>query len=137
MERTFNKCQQYTVALEVRTNARQTVIDVNSPLNGTNIVAVRTRRTKAGAKTLQGKSLVSDTNFDAAFLIVKGGSNEVVKIPLWHIEQASLQQPVSGFPLFLAGLDVSNSYVEVVEGVTLDAGNCFELTFEFYDTKKK
>ena len=137
MERAFNKNQLYTIAVEQKANSRNSTLETNSPLDGTNLVSVRTRRTKAGAKTLQGKNLIADTNFDAALVLKASGTTEVVKVPLWHIEQASLQTPHIGFPLYVAGLNVSTSYIEVGEGVTLDVGNFFELTFEFFDTKKK
>ena len=127
----------YTVAAEVKANNRLTTIDNNSPMSGAYIVSVRTRRTKSGAKTLQGKNLVSDANFDAAFLVLKKDTTtDVVRIPLWHIEQATLQNAALGFPIYAHDLNFTACVVEVVEGVALDTGNCFELTFEYFDKKK-
>jgi hypothetical protein len=137
MQKEFNKTQFYTVAVEIKANGRLTVIDQNSPLSGASIVSVRTRRTKTGAKTLQGKSLVNDANFDAAFLILKKDTTtEVIKVPLWHVEQASLQNPSEGFPIYANNLNFSACLIEIVETVTLDTGNCVELTFEFWEKKK-
>ena len=137
MQKEFNKTQSYTVAVEIKANGRLTVIDQNSPLSGAHIVSVRTRRAKTGAKTLQGKSLVNDANFDGAFLVLKKDtSTEVVKVPLWHVEQASLQSPAVGFPLYANNLNFSACLIEIVESVTLDTGNCVELTFEFWENKK-
>lgn len=138
MQKEFNKAQFYTVAVELKANGRLAIIDNNSPLSGAYIISVRTRRTKTGAKTLQGKDLANDANFDAAFLVLKKDTTtEVIKVPLWHVEQASLQSPAQGFPIYANDLNFSACQVEVVEGVTLDTGKCIELTFEFYEKKKQ
>lgn len=132
----YNKFKYYTTTVKVESN-RLMVIDTNSVLTGTHIEAVWTRRATAGAKSLQGESLVNDANFESAFLILKKDTQtEVFKVPLWHIEKASLVEPHKGFPIEGKDLNFSSCQIEVAENVTLDTGKVFELTFKFFELKK-
>lgn len=137
MDMEINKNKVYTFSTEIAgANAAQCFLDKNSPLTNVTLCTLRTRRASATMRSLQGKQIANNANFDAAFLVLKIKQTETVKIPLWHIEQASLQSPATGYPIFLSDVDFAQSFVEVQQGVTLDTGNVFELTATYYEPKK-
>lgn len=99
---------------------------------GAHVVCLRTRRAGANRKTLQGKNIVNDANFEAGSLTLKRKSVLLLdKLFLEHIERASLATPDKGYPIDLSDIDWQTSYIEVEEGVALNTGNAFELTISF------
>lgn len=141
MQKEFNKCKYYTVSpsLPATNPVRAINLDQNSPLNTAHVVSIRTRRSGTNVRTLQGKEIVSDAAFDAAFLVLKMDTQtEVMRVPLAHIEKATLTDPAQGFPVYAKGLNWNTCQVEVVEGVSLtaEAGKAFEFTLEYFELKK-
>lgn len=132
-----NKFRVTTVAFVVGSDRTiKFILDKTIPPEAT-LHAIRTRRAGANRKTLQGKSIVADTNFEAAFITLKKGTETVIDmLPLEEIEKATNVMPQLGYPIELSGIDWNVSYVEVAEGVALSAGNCFELTFTYSIPKR-
>ncbi len=132
----FNRNKIWTVTTKISGSARKYAIDNVNPLRDAQILSVRTRRSSATARTLQGEQIVNDANFDGCLLRLKFGTTEVVVLPLYYIERATLNDPATGYPLNISGLDLSLCEIEIVENVTLNTGNVVELVFE-YTTEKK
>lgn len=137
MMREFNKIKTYTVGILLATGKYSYVIDQNSPLNGAHIVSVRARRYSSTARALTGDTLANDANFDAAFLTLKKDTTTIVlQVPLKHIEQASLQTPDKGYPVYAANLNFNSCTIEIATGTTIDNAKMIELTFEYFEPKK-
>lgn len=100
--------------------------------DGSYIHALRTRRFGANRKTIQGKTIVNDVNFEAASITLKQGTNNAIeRLYFEHIEKASNTQPQVGFPINLSDINWDTSYIEVEEGVALNTGAAFELTVAY------
>lgn len=128
----INKTRQFTFTVEIGTNRSLRLLTQNTVLDGATIVAIRTRRAGANRKSLLGKSIVNDANFEAATILLKSGSEDVWdQIPVEHIEKASNVAPEQGFPVNLNNVDWNTTKIEVAEGVALDTGKVFEFTVEF------
>lgn len=128
----INKTRQFTFTVEIGTNRSLRLLTQNTVLDGATIVAIRTRRAGANRKSLLGKSIVNDANFEAATILLKSGSEDVWdQIPVEHIEKASNIAPEQGFPVNLNNVDWNTTKIEVAEGVALDTGKVFEFTVEF------
>lgn len=128
----INKTRQFTFTVEIGTNRSLRLLTQNTVLDGATIVAIRTRRAGANRKSLLGKSIVNDANFEAATILLKSGSEDVWdQIPVEHIEKASNISPEQGFPVNLNNVDWNTTKIEVQEGVALDTGKVFEFTVEF------
>lgn len=132
----INKIRHYTFTARVE-GQEKIVLDQNSPLNLGVVCGIRTRRNKATRRSLQGAQIVNDANFDAAVLILRyRGSDQVVQVPLEHIEQASLQAPETGFQIHIGNIDWSQCHVEIMPGVALDTNRVFEFTVSYYINAK-
>lgn len=108
------------------------LLATNTVLADAEIVAIRTRRAGANRKSLGGLAIVNDANFEAAFLSLKVGTNEVYeKIPVEHIERATIQSPETGFPVNISNIDWNTSFVEVAETVAIDTNKVFEFTVTY------
>lgn len=128
----INKTRQFTFTVEIGTNRSLRLLTQNTVLDGATIVAIRTRRAGANRKSLLGKSIVNDANFEAATILLKSGSEDVWdQVPVEHIEKASNIAPEQGFPVNLNNVDWNTTKIEVAEGVALDTGKVFEFTVEF------
>lgn len=133
----YNKVKQYTISVVLDSTKRSYPIDQNSPLNGAFINSIRTRRKTATARALAGELLANDANFDAAFLVLKKNTQtKVLELPFWHIEQASLQSPCEGYPIYAHDLNWNSCSIDIAPGVTLDAGAVIEITVEYWEQKK-
>jgi hypothetical protein len=134
--RPLNKIRYYTFTVKVEASRIMKLIAVNSILDNAVIVSLRTRRASATRRSLLGDQIVNNANFDAAFLNLKKGQEDVFeKVPLEVIEKATDQQTSEGFPVDLEKIDWNTSYLEVAEGVALNTGNVFEITVAFYLNK--
>jgi hypothetical protein len=129
----LNKIRYYTFTVVVESSRVMKLIASNSVLNGAVIVSFRTRRASASRRSLLNEAIVNDNNFNAAFLVLKKGQENVYEyLPLEHIEKATNEMPHLGFPVNLSNVNWDTSSLEVAEGVTLDTGNVFEFTVGFY-----
>ena len=133
MQKDINKTRQYTFVVLVEANRSIRLLTSSTILDGATICAIRTRRSSGTRKTLQGKSIVNDANFDSAMLTVKKASEDVWdQFPVEHIERATNVSPETGFPVHINGIDWNTTKLEIGEGVALDTGKYFEFTVEFY-----
>jgi hypothetical protein len=126
--------RHHTFTVPVAAARQIKLMAANTVLDGSVITAIRTRRYSATRKSLLGKAIVNDANFNAATLVLKKG-NEVYmdNMPMEHIEQGSLAASgACGFQVKYLDLDWNTSFVEVAETVTLDTGAVFEFTLTFY-----
>lgn len=129
----INKTRQYTFTVVVESNRSIRLLSSSTILDGATICAIRTRRASGTRKTLQGKTLVNDANFDSAMLTIKKGSEDVWdQFPVELIEKATNVSPETGFPVHINSIDWNTTKIEIGEGVTLDTGKHFEFTVEFY-----
>ena len=129
----INKTRQYTFTVPVSSARSIRLLTSSTILDNAVVTAIRTRRYSANRKTLGGKNIVNDVNFDAAMLVVKRGSEDVWDMfPVEHIEKASNNSPETGFPVNLEGIDWNVTKLEIAEGVALDNGAVFEFSVEFY-----
>ena len=127
-----NKDRHHTFTLRVESTRRIKITAWNSVLDNVMLKSIKTRRYKATRKTLQGDTIVNDANFESALLTLKVGTEDVVEqVPVELIEQATIAAPGNGYVLNLAGIDWNTSYVEIGEGVALNAGAVFEFTVVF------
>ncbi len=125
------RVRQTTFTTEVGTTRTMKLLTSNTVLKGATILNIRTRRFGANRKSLQGKTIVNDANFESAILLFKVGSEIMVEIPVEHIETASKISPETGFPINIGEIDWNTSSVEVGEGIALDTGKVFEFTIEY------
>lgn len=126
--------RHHTFTVPVAAARQIKLLAANTVLDGSVITAIRTRRYSATRKSLLGKAIVNDANFNAATLVLKKG-NEVFmdNMPMEHIEQGSLAASgAGGFQVKYLDIDWNTSFVEVAETVTLDTGAVFEFTLTFY-----
>ena len=126
--------RHHTFTVIVASARQMKLMAANTVLDGSMIVAIRTRRYSATRKSLLGKAIVNDANFNAAMLTLKKGTEEFTDaLPFEHIEQGSLAASgAAGFQVRYLDIDWNTSYIEVMEGVTLDAGAVFEITLAYF-----
>lgn len=126
--------RHHTFTVPVAAARQIKLMAANTVLDGSVIVAIRTRRYSATRKSLLGTTIVNDANFNAAMLTLKRGTEEFMDaLPFEHIEQGSLAASgAGGFPVKYLDIDWNTSYIEVMEGVTLNAGAVFELTLSYF-----
>lgn len=121
-----------TVAIVIGSDRNIALKDVNGLFKTAEIHSVRTRRAGANRKSIGGKNIANDVNFEGAFLnLRRSGTNIIELLPLEHIERASLNDPAIGYPLGFTAIDWETSKIEVAEGVALNTGSVFELTFTY------
>lgn len=137
MQQPVNTIRRTTIAIGQTADRISKLILGETIPKGAVIVALHTRRAGANRRTLGGKTIVNDANFDAAAITLKKGSENVLEhLHLEHIERASNVTPEQGFPVQLHDIDWNTSFIEVEEGVALNSGNYFELTISYYLPKK-
>ena len=131
-----SKIKHVTITATVGTDrSLKFVLGQTIPI-GSYIHALRTRRAGANRKTLQGKAIVNDVNFEAASITLKVGTNNAIeKLFFEHIEKASNIQPQIGFPVNLLDVNWDTSFIEIEETVVLNTGNAFELTISYTEPK--
>lgn len=128
----LNKYRQTTVAVAVGSDRIMKLLLAETLPKDAIVHSLRTRRAGANRRTVGGKTIVTDVNFDAAMLTLKKQQEDVVEtLPFEHIEKASNVTPEIGYPIQLTSIDWNTSFIEVVEGVALNTGNYFELTIVF------
>ncbi len=130
-----NKIRVHRFTVVMGTNRKEKLIPSSSILEEKGVVVthIRTRRAGTNRRSLLGKEIVGDTNFEAASITLKIGQEHVAdSIALEHIEDATKTIPCEGYPLYLKGIDWAQSHVEVEEGVALDADKVFEFSVSFY-----
>lgn len=133
----INKFRSTTIAVAIGSDRIMKLFLAETIAKDAVIHSIRTRRFGANRKTLQGKTLPNDANFDAAFLTLKKQQEDVIEqLPFGHIEAATTTSPEYGYPIQLSAIDWNTSYVEIAEGVALDTGKYFELTI-LYSLPKK
>lgn len=123
-----------TVSVLIGSTRIMPLKDVDGLFKNAEILNVRTRRYGANRKSLQGKAIANDVNFEAATLRLRRKQTNVVQ-DLWleHIEAATTTAPEVGYPLNVREIDWNNSAVEIAETVALDAGAVIELTFTYIE----
>jgi len=128
----INKVRHTTVAVLLNTDRIIKLLSIETIPRDAIILSIHTRRDATARLTIGGKTIVNDACFNAAFLHLKKKQEEVVEaIPFEQIETCSNVDPVKGFQVNLSDVDWNTSFIEVVETVTLDTGNYFEMTFAF------
>lgn len=131
-----NKTNKHTFTVVIGSDRKVRLLTSNTVLEGSMIHAITTRRFGANRKSLQGKAIVNDVNFDAAFIGLKQKSEDVWEnVPVEHIEKATNVMPHVGYPVNLKDIDWNTSFLEIAEGVALDAGKVFEFTIWFTPNK--
>ena len=130
------KIKIVTITVDVAADRTIKLLLAETVAKGATVHSLRTRRAGANRKTLLGKSIVNDANFEAASITLKQRQTDVVASLFFeHIEKASNVDPVNGFPVNLKDIDWNTSYIEIAEGVALNAGNVFELTISYTDNQ--
>lgn len=124
--------RQLTFTIEMDGKREYKLLTQNTALEKAKIVAIRTRRAGANRKSLQGKAIVNDANFESAFITLKKGSDEVwQELPVEHIETATKVSPETGFRVDWQGIDWNTTKLILAEGTVVDLGKVFEFTVEY------
>ena len=136
MQKLANKVRNLTFYVLLEANKREyKLLSQNTALASAQIHTIRTRRAGANRKSPNGLSLANDANFDAAFLTLKKGSEDVWEnFPIEHIERATNVSPETGFEVAWTDVDWNTTKLVIAENVAINAGAAFEFTIE-YTTK--
>jgi hypothetical protein len=133
MQKQANKVRFLTFYVILEANKRDyKLLTQNTALENAQILSIRTRRAGANRRSPNGVALANDVNFDAAFVTLKRGSEEVFEsMPVEHIERATLITPEKGFEINWTGIDWNTTKLIIAQDVAINTGAAFEFTVEY------
>lgn len=133
MQQNANAVRLLTFTVTLAANQRTyKLLTQNTAIANAKILSIRTRRAGTNRRSLLGKEIANDANFESAFLTLKKGSEEVWEtVPVEHIEKASNVSPETGFAVNWDNIDWNTTQLIIAEGVTVDTGKVFEFTVEY------
>lgn len=132
-----NKIRYTVITVVLETGKRSYLLgSQNTVLKNATLLGLRTRRNTATRRSIGGKVIANNANFDSATLNLKIGSEEPFEDLFFeHIEQATIANPAMGFRCNYTNIDWDRTFIELQEGVTIDNGAVLELTIEFVENK--